>query len=827
MQIITPYTNWIRSFSSSNGLENTPSVARQLGLNVAANAWISSDLAQNTVEINNVVAAANAGLVDVVIVGSEAILRNDVTVSQLIGYMNQVRQAIPQNIPVVTADVWGTFLAHPELIAASDQVWANFYPFWEGTSVENAVCSLAGEYQQLVGVSGSKPVVISETGWPSGGNAVGAAVPSVSNANLYADQFLTWANSNGIRSFYFEAFNEDWKTATEGPQGAYWGIFDENGVVKAGMDAYFNGQTASVSCNGILPGPVGIGFTYVPPYGSSDALEVQVSGVQPSKFVVATYIKVFGGWWTKPTFAMPTVSLNPDGTARIAIVTGGSDQLATDIAAFLIPSMCAPPSVGGGNLPSVPCAVASVQVSRTQSSISGTIMDTQNHPIVGAAISDSKLGTTKSAPDGKYCFYSIAQPGSATLIVTHPSYDFPTSPTTVSIPAGNLTLNFMGISAPVIPPTVNIDAPRPSATIFGTVNVGGWAIDNATRIGTLISSVQVSVDGAVLGNATYGVARPDVCGVLPGRPGCPNVGFNYALDTSTLSLGSHVIRVTAIDTDGAPDSGYAEVAVMVAVPPLVHIDAPANGSIIFGTVNVGGWAIDNNGSGSTAIGSVRVAVDGAVLGNATYGVARPDVCGVLPGRPGCPNVGFNYALDTSTLSLGSHVIRVTAIDIDGAPDSGFSEIAVMVAAPPLVHIDAPLNGSAISGLTNVGGWAVDNANGPGTAIASVQVSIDGVPVGSASYGFPRADVCAALPGRPGCPNVGFNYSLDSGKLSPGSHIIRVTAVDTDGAPDSGFAEIVVLKQTPATPATGTVTIPASPITPFALVSRGGTFGTLR
>src|ERR1019366_605682 len=317
MQVIAPYTVWARSFSSTNGNENTPSVARQLGLKIAANAWISSNQAQNTVEISNLIAAANAGLVDVAIVGSEAILRNDVTVPQLIAYMQQVRQAIPSSIPVTTADVWGTFIANPSLIAASDVVFGNFYPYWEGTSISNAMCSLQQEYQQLVKASGSKTVVISETGWPSAGNAVGAAVPTVANANLFALQFLTWAHSNNIQSFYFEAFDEDWKVASEGPQGANWGLWDENASLKAGMGAFFNGQTSSAVCNGTIPGSVGITPVYVPPYGSSDFMEVQVTGVQPANYVIAPYIDVSGNWWSKPTFAQPTVLVNSDGTARV------------------------------------------------------------------------------------------------------------------------------------------------------------------------------------------------------------------------------------------------------------------------------------------------------------------------------------------------------------------------------------------------------------------------------------------------------------------------------------------------------------------------------
>ena len=91
-------------------------------------------------------------------------------------------------------------------------------------------------------------------------------------------------------------------------------------------------------------------------------------------------------------------------------------------------------------------------------------------------------------------------------------------------------------------PSVTIDVPTPGSSVFGTILVGGWAIDNTSVVGTAINNVQVKVDGNFVGYAIYGGAanRPDVCNVYPGRPGCPYVGFKYNLNMTGLSLGSHI-----------------------------------------------------------------------------------------------------------------------------------------------------------------------------------------------------------------------------------------------------------------------------------------------
>src|SRR5207237_1173513 len=136
------------------------------------------------------------------------------------------------------------------------------------------------------------------------------------------------------------------------------------------------------------------------------------------------------------------------------------------------------------------------------------------------------------------------------------------------------------------------------------------------------------------------------------RPGCPNVGFSFALNTAALSSGANTISVWTTDTDATPETGSDSVTVTVLGPPTVHIENPVPGSTVSGTITVAGWAVNNSAGVGTPIGSVQVKVDGVVAGNATYGLSRPDVCGAYPGRPGCPNVGFSFALNTAALSYG-------------------------------------------------------------------------------------------------------------------------------------------------------------------------------
>ncbi len=101
--------------------------------------------------------------------------------------------------------------------------------------------------------------------------------------------------------------------------GAHWGVWDKDGVMKTGMQAVFDGQTVADNWSApSIPGGPGapdLVFTTVPPIGSFADLQGAAWHVVPGDYRVAVYIKVAGGWWTKPGFADPATTIRIDGKA--------------------------------------------------------------------------------------------------------------------------------------------------------------------------------------------------------------------------------------------------------------------------------------------------------------------------------------------------------------------------------------------------------------------------------------------------------------------------------------------------------------------------------
>ena len=235
LKIIQPYTRWIRTFSCTDGHEQTPRIAHELGIKTLVGAWIGTDAEINEREIAGVIEVARAGHADIVAVGNEVLLREDMDEAQLLAIIQRVKDAlrdVAPEVPVGYVDAYYLFELHPKITAACDVVMTNCYPFWEGCPREEALAYMQNMVRRTRAAAPGKRIVISETGWPDQGSAFHGSVPSTEGALAYFVDTMQWAEAEGLEVFYFAAFDEAWKVGAEGDVGAYWGLWDKDGAPK-------------------------------------------------------------------------------------------------------------------------------------------------------------------------------------------------------------------------------------------------------------------------------------------------------------------------------------------------------------------------------------------------------------------------------------------------------------------------------------------------------------------------------------------------------------------------------------------------------------------
>ena len=241
MEKLSKVTKRVRTYSVNYGQDRIPYIAKEFGLKVSLGIWLGDNLKANDIEIEKGlrVIRDNPNVIDRVFVGNEAVgVREELTVEQVSAYIRQVKKAINnKKIEVGTAEVWPTWLAHPDLAKEADFVAIHILPYWDGISAANSEAFVADVYEKVQKKIPNKRIIIGETGWPSEGRVKKGAEPSPANEAFFLRNFLNLATSQNYDYYIMEAFDQPWKGAAgeEGAVGAFWGMFNAEGGVKLAM----------------------------------------------------------------------------------------------------------------------------------------------------------------------------------------------------------------------------------------------------------------------------------------------------------------------------------------------------------------------------------------------------------------------------------------------------------------------------------------------------------------------------------------------------------------------------------------------------------------
>jgi len=226
IRLMAQYTRRIRTYASLESPQ-IPRLARLYDMKVMAGAWLDRRVDHNDRELEALVTLSRKyDNIERAIVGNESVLRGDVSVDQLIGYLDRARAQL--DIPVSTAEPFFVWERNPELARHVDFITVHLLPYWERIPRKDAIGFTLGQYQQLKRLFPDKPVVIGEIGWPSNGDRKEYARPTLANEAQFLREWFNLAARENIDYYVMEAFDQPWKEANEGRAGAYWGVLNAN-----------------------------------------------------------------------------------------------------------------------------------------------------------------------------------------------------------------------------------------------------------------------------------------------------------------------------------------------------------------------------------------------------------------------------------------------------------------------------------------------------------------------------------------------------------------------------------------------------------------------
>jgi len=221
-------------------------------------------------------------------------------------------------------------------------------------------------------------------------------------------------------------------------------------------------------------------------------------------------------------------------------------------------------------------------------------------------------------------------------------------------------------------------------------------------------------------------------------------------------------------------------------PPFGSFDTPIDGTTVYSSIPVTGWALDD-----TSIESIKLyrelGEELIYIGDALFVEgARPDVAEAYPEYPNNNCAGWGYMMLTNFLPNGGNgifVINAIATDVVGKSTLlGRKRINCdnFNAKKPFGAIDTPIQGGTASSNNFINwGWVLTpQPNNIPTNGTTIDVYVDGINLGNPIYNIYRADIAELFPGYANSNGAIGYFTLDTTSFSNGVHTIQWIAKDS-------------------------------------------------
>ncbi len=268
-----------------------------------------------------------------------------------------------------------------------------------------------------------------------------------------------------------------------------------------------------------------------------------------------------------------------------------------------------------------------------------------------------------------------------------------------------------------------------------------------------------------------------------------------------------VIYVTAPLASNSPVEVKINLCVkQQASPPFGEFSTPLDGSTVYSSIPVTGWAIGDTGIDSVKIyreeGSNLVYIGDAIIVEG----ARPDVEAAYPDYPMNYKAGWGYMMLTNFLPNGGNgvfKIHAVAADKEGlTADLGTKTITVVnsLAAKPFGAIDTPAPGGTATGTNHRNqGWVLTpRPNKIPENGSTINIYVDGKYLGHPIYNIYRGDIAQLFPEYANSNGSHGYFDFDTTAYENGIHTIYWTATDNAGNSDGIGSRYFTIQNTGAT-----------------------------
>ncbi|MCU0289153.1 MAG: Ig-like domain-containing protein, partial [Acidobacteria bacterium] len=280
------------------------------------------------------------------------------------------------------------------------------------------------------------------------------------------------------------------------------------------------------------------------------------------------------------------------------------------------------------------------------------------------------------------------------------------------------------VTAPTdIPPTVSIQSPANSATVYGTVSIQVTAVDDHG-----VNKVEIYIDGTFFTSLI-------------------NSPYIYQWNTISIANGSHTIIAKAYDTINQTNEAQVNITVSNSTMTLTPADNFSSGGFAGGPFSPSTYSYTLSNSGPNTIQWT--------LANTKNWLTLSSTVGELSsGESIIVSVTINE--NANTLVTGVYTDTLTFINSTNGNGNTSRSVSLQVNTDnlPTVSIQSPTNGAIVNGTVNIQVQATDDRG-----INKVEILIDNT-------------LAATLTTSP------YIYSWNTTAVANGSHTIKAFAYDT-------------------------------------------------